>query len=49
VTVNDENGEKRQRWQKRWGKRKIIGTDGEGTVSDDDLNGSGNVCGVFLI
>jgi hypothetical protein len=23
--------------------------DGEGTVSDDDLNGSRSVCGVFLI
>jgi hypothetical protein len=26
-----------------------IGTDSEGTVSDDDLNGSRNVCRVFLI
>jgi hypothetical protein len=46
--VNDENSEKWWRRWEQWGKRKIIGTDGEGTVSDD-LNGSGNVCGVFLI
>jgi hypothetical protein len=25
----------------------MIGTDGEGTVYDDDLNGSGSVCGMF--
>jgi hypothetical protein len=47
--VNDVNGEKRRRRRKQWGKQKIIGMDGEGTVSDDDLNGSGSVCGMFLI
>jgi hypothetical protein len=30
--VNDKNGEKRWRRWKQWGKQKIIGMDGEGTV-----------------
>jgi hypothetical protein len=45
ATVNNENGEKWRRRRKRRGKRKIIGTDSEATVSDDDSNGSG----MFLI
>jgi hypothetical protein len=47
--VNDENGEKRWRRWKRCRKWKIIGTDSEGMVSDDDLNRSEIVCRVFLI
>jgi hypothetical protein len=47
--VNDENSEKWWRRRKRQGKRKIIGRDGEGTVSDDDSNGSRSVCRMFLI
>jgi hypothetical protein len=39
VTVNDENNEKQWKQWKQWkqlGKRQIIETDSEGTVSDDD-------------